>query len=79
MVVFSVEGDGLYGGRLHGFAVERFRVSAFVTYTCRSTVQARLLLVSWLALAADCWTFGPGLGTPEPMPVCAYQAHIVLR
>ena len=32
-------GDGSNGGRLHRFAVERFRVSVFVTYTCRRAVR----------------------------------------
>ncbi len=35
VVAFSVKGDGLNGDRLHGFAVERFSVSVFVTYTWR--------------------------------------------
>jgi hypothetical protein len=38
-MAFSVEGDGLSRGRLHRFAVERFRVSILVTYTCRCAVR----------------------------------------
>lgn len=39
VVVFSGKGDGLNAGRLHRFAVERFRVSGLVTYTCRRPVR----------------------------------------
>ena len=39
VIAFSVEGDGLNGGRLHQFAVGRFRVSVLVTYTCRRAVR----------------------------------------
>ena len=39
VVTFSVEGDGLNRDRLHHFAFERFRVSVYVTYTCRCAVR----------------------------------------
>jgi hypothetical protein len=39
VLAFNDEGGGLDGGRLHCFAVERFRVSVFVTYTCRRAVR----------------------------------------
>ena len=35
---FKVE-PVMQGGRLHRIAVERFRVSVFVTYTCRRAVR----------------------------------------
>jgi hypothetical protein len=31
VVAFSVKGDGLNVGRLHSFAIQSFRVSAFIT------------------------------------------------
>jgi len=39
VVAFSVEGDGSRGSGLHGLVVERFNVSAFVSYTCRCAVR----------------------------------------
>ena len=35
VIAFSLTGDGLDGGRLHRFALARFRVTIFVSYTCR--------------------------------------------
>ena len=35
----ALEGGGLNAGGLHHFAGERFRVSVFVTYTCKRTVR----------------------------------------
>ena len=37
--LLRAKGGGLTAGRLHRFAVERFRVSVFVTYTCRPAVR----------------------------------------
>ena len=39
VVAFNVKGDGFCADRLHRFAVERFRVSVFVAYTCRCAVR----------------------------------------
>ena len=39
VVAFNVKGDGLNGVALTAFAVEHFRVSVFVTYTCRCAVR----------------------------------------
>ena len=39
MVAFSVKGDGLNVVSVHRFSVERFRVSIFVSYTCRRAVR----------------------------------------
>ncbi len=38
-IAFSVTGDGLDGGRLQHFALARFRVTIFVSYTCRRAVR----------------------------------------
>jgi len=39
VVAISVNGDGLNGDRFDRLAVERFRVSIFVSYTCRCAVR----------------------------------------
>jgi hypothetical protein len=36
VVALNCKGDGLDARRLHRFAIERFRVSIVVTYTCRT-------------------------------------------
>jgi hypothetical protein len=39
VVTINAKGDGLAVGRLHRFAIERFRVSVIITYACRRAVR----------------------------------------